>query len=196
MDANETKTESDQAHQNSLMLAVLMMVLMLIGIGLMWMVLQRILLRPLKKSMEHIKHITRGNLTEIIEVEGRNEMGQLAISLRAMQQSLTRTVSDARSGANVIYTSASKISLDSGDLASRTEQRAASLEETAASMEELTATVKQNADNARQAVTEMDGVTQQNAALMEASAAALEEQASPLAASFLLLRASFFSAVK
>jgi methyl-accepting chemotaxis protein-1 (serine sensor receptor) len=148
---NETESESDDAHQNTLLVGIIMMVLVMVGIGLMWVILQRILLRPLKNTMEHINQITRGNLTENIEVEGRNEMAQLALSLREMQQSLMRTVSDVRGGANMIYTSASKISLDSGDLASRTEQQAASLEETAASMEELTATVKQNADNARQA---------------------------------------------
>ncbi|GLR11060.1 methyl-accepting chemotaxis protein II [Mixta theicola] len=147
----ETKTANEQVHHYSIGLSILMLVLALISIGFMWVILQRILLRPLAKTMEHIRHITRGNLTETISVEGRNEMGQLALSLREMQQSLTRTVSDVRSGANIIYTSASKISFDSGDLASRTEQQAASLEETAASMEELTATVKQNADNARQA---------------------------------------------
>ena len=147
----ETKTTSDASQKTSLWLAIVMLILTFACLGLMWVVLQRILLKPLKQTMDHINHITCGNLTETIAVEGRNEMGQLAESLRDMQQSLARTVRDVRSGANVIYTSASKISLDSGDLASRTEQQAASLEETAASMEELTATVKQNADNARQA---------------------------------------------
>ena len=129
----------------------MMLVLIAIVLGGMWILLQRILLRPLNNAMAHINRITDGDLTTTIEIHGRNEMGQLAESLRDMQQSLARTVRDVRSGADVIYTSASKISLDSGDLASRTEQQAASLEETAASMEELTATVKQNADNARQA---------------------------------------------
>ena len=147
----QTKVLSDYAYNKSQWLSGAIVFMVLILIGGMWIILQRILIKPLAATMTHIKHITRGNLTENIVVEGRNEMGQLALSLSEMQQALTRTVSDVRSGANVIYTSASKISLDSGDLASRTEQQAASLEETAASMEQLTATVKQNADNARQA---------------------------------------------
>ena len=149
--AKQGLIESQENYNESLGVAIMMLVLIAIVLGGMWILLQRILLRPLNNAMAHINRITDGDLTTTIEIHGRNEMGQLAESLRDMQQSLARTVRDVRSGADVIYTSASKISLDSGDLASRTEQQAASLEETAASMEELTATVKQNADNARQA---------------------------------------------
>ncbi|UQY42699.1 methyl-accepting chemotaxis protein [Mixta hanseatica] len=148
---DETADNNEREHNFSIGIAIFMSLLSLITTGLMWLMLQRILLKPLAALIEHIRHITRGDLTDTIHVEGQNEIAQLASSLNEMQQSLTRTVSDVRGGAKSIFTSATTISHDSGDLASRTEQQAASLEETAASMEELTATVKQNADNARQA---------------------------------------------
>ncbi|ENA0177974.1 Tar ligand binding domain-containing protein [Salmonella enterica] len=96
-------------------------------------------------------NIGSGDLVKRIDVEGSNEMGQLAENLRHMQSELMRTVGDVRNGANAIYSGASEIAMGNNDLSSRTEQQAASLEETAASMEQLTATVKQNAENARQA---------------------------------------------
>ncbi|RWR03871.1 chemotaxis protein [[Pantoea] beijingensis] len=120
-------------------------------IVLVWIGMHHILLRPLKNTMHHIRHIANGDLTQPIEVHGHNEMGQLASSLHDMQQALVKTVSDVRDGSDAIYTGASEISAGNNDLSSRTEQQAASLEETAASMEQLTATVKQNAENARQA---------------------------------------------
>ena len=120
-------------------------------IALIWLGLQRVLLRPLQGVMEHISAISEGDLTRRIDAEGRSEMSKLAAGLNAMQQSLVRTVSTVRDNADSIYTGASEISAGSSDLSSRTEQQAASLEETAASMEQLTATVKQNTDNARQA---------------------------------------------
>ncbi|WP_276575710.1 methyl-accepting chemotaxis protein [Pantoea alhagi] len=147
----EANAINDRDHEYSIGLSIFISCLSVISTVLMWIMLRRILLKPLMSTMEHIKRITRGNLTEDISAEGHNEMSQLALSLSEMQQSLRRTVSDVRGGANTIYHSATTISHDSGDLASRTEQQAASLEQTAASMEELTATVKQNADNARQA---------------------------------------------
>jgi len=116
-----------------------------------WKLMHFMFLVPLEKVSEGIRHITRGDLTHIIDVEGTNEMGQLANYLRHMQSELARTVGEVRSGAGAIYSGASDITAGSSDLSSRTEQQAASLEETAASMEELTSTVKQNAENARQA---------------------------------------------
>ncbi|MDU6924697.1 methyl-accepting chemotaxis protein [Franconibacter helveticus 513] len=116
-----------------------------------WFGIQKALLAPLNSLIESIRHIASGDLARRIEVEGSNEMGQLANSLRHMQGELVRTVSVVRTGADAIYSGASEISAGNNDLSSRTEQQAASLEETAASMEQLTATVKQNAENARQA---------------------------------------------
>ena len=105
----------------------------------------------MNRLIDSIRHIAGGDLVKPIEVDGSNEMGQLAESLRHMQGELMRTVGDVRNGANAIYSGASEIATGNNDLSSRTEQQAASLEETAASMEQLTATVKQNAENARQA---------------------------------------------
>lgn len=118
---------------------------------LVWMGIRSTLMAPLNSLIASIRHIASGDLVSKIDVQGSNEMGQLADSLRHMQSELGRTVGDVRSSANAIYSGASEISVGNSDLSSRTEQQAASLEETAASMEQLTATVKQNAENARQA---------------------------------------------
>ncbi|PIJ50940.1 methyl-accepting chemotaxis protein II [Erwinia sp. OLTSP20] len=136
--------------QTQIILAVVALMTLLIII-LVWIGMYRILLRPLTLSIGHIRHIADGDLTQPIIVEGKNEMTQLAASLRNMQQSLIRTVSSVRDGSNAINSGAIGISAGSSDLSARTEQQAASLEETAASMEQLTSTVRQNADNARQA---------------------------------------------
>ncbi|MEN4928278.1 methyl-accepting chemotaxis protein [Erwinia billingiae] len=142
---------NSRAYEHTLWLLLAVLVISLLVIALAWSGIYKILLRPLRTNIEHIRHIASGDLTQSIESEGRNEMTQLADSLREMQQSLVRTVSDVRDGSDAIYTGASEISAGNNDLSSRTEQQAASLEQTAASMEQLTATVKQNAENARQA---------------------------------------------
>ncbi|STP53102.1 methyl-accepting chemotaxis protein I [Escherichia coli] len=110
-----------------------------------WFGIKASLVAPMNRLIDSIRHIAGGDLVKPIEVDGSNEMGQLAESLRHMQGELMRTVGDVRNGANAIYSGASEIATGNNDLSSRTEQQAASLEETAASMEQLTATVKQNA---------------------------------------------------
>ena len=143
--------DNESAFNTMLWILGTVMALVIAVIVLCWFGLQRILLLPLQNVIQHIQAIAAGDLTQPIEVEGRNEMSLLAASLKNMQQELVRTVSDVRDGSDAIYTGASEITAGSNDLSSRTEQQAASLEQTAASMEELTATVKQNAENARQA---------------------------------------------
>ncbi|MEJ5112937.1 methyl-accepting chemotaxis protein [Erwinia billingiae] len=142
---------NEAAYSKMLWVIGTIMVLVVALIALCWVGLRKILITPLQTNIAHISHIAGGDLTHTIEVEGRNEMAQLANSLLEMQQALVRTVSDVRDGSDAIYTGASEIAAGNNDLSARTEQQAASLEETAASMEQLTATVKQNAENARQA---------------------------------------------
>lgn len=123
----------------------------LIVLGVIWSGLQHILLKPLAQIMDHIRTLTQGDLTHRLGVQGRNEMGRLAMGVEEMQQSLISTVTAVRNSSESIHSGATEISSGNNDLSSRTEQQAASLEETAASMEQLTATVRQNTDNAKQA---------------------------------------------
>ena len=143
--------DNNQSYSQAVWIIVVIMLLVVAAIITVWLGIKKTLLEPLHRLIESIRHIANGDLVRPIDVEGTNEMGQLAASLSHMQSELMSTVSDVRNGANAIYSGASEISVGNNDLSSRTEQQAASLEETAASMEELTATVKQNAENARQA---------------------------------------------
>ncbi|HCH39753.1 MAG TPA: methyl-accepting chemotaxis protein II, partial [Enterobacter sp.] len=143
--------DSNSSYSQALWILLSVLILVLVVIVGVWLGIRHSLISPLNRLTDSIRHIAGGDLVKRIEVEGSNEMGQLADTLRHMQAELMRTVGDVRNGANAIYSGASEISMGNNDLSSRTEQQAASLEETAASMEELTATVKQNAENARQA---------------------------------------------
>ena len=143
--------DNDSSYSMAVWIIISVLTVVLVVIIAVWFGIKNVLIAPLQRLVESIRHIAGGDLEQDINVHGTNEMGQLADSLRHMQSELVRTVGDVRSGADAIYSGASEISAGNNDLSSRTEQQAASLEETAASMEELTATVKQNAENARQA---------------------------------------------
>ncbi|AHJ75361.1 methyl-accepting chemotaxis protein [Kosakonia sacchari] len=143
--------DSESSYGSAVWVIITVLLVVLAVIVCVWVGIKGALIKPLNHLIDNIRHIAGGDLVQRIEVQGSNEMGVLAESLRHMQSELVRTVSDVRNGANAIYSGASEISVGNNDLSSRTEQQAASLEETAASMEELTATVKQNAENARQA---------------------------------------------
>ncbi|MHC0024794.1 methyl-accepting chemotaxis protein [Enterobacter vonholyi] len=143
--------DSNSSYSQAIWVLISVLIAVLVVIVAVWLNIKQTLISPLNRLIDNIRHIASGDLVKRIEVQGTNEMGELADSLRHMQGELVRTVGDVRNGANAIYSGASEIAMGNNDLSSRTEQQAASLEETAASMEQLTATVKQNAENARQA---------------------------------------------
>ncbi|EOV9017724.1 methyl-accepting chemotaxis protein [Cronobacter muytjensii] len=143
--------DSNSSYSMAIWILVGVLAVVLGVIVCVWFGIQNTLITPLNRLIDSIRHIASGDLARQIEVDGTNEMGQLAASIKHMQGELVRTVGEVRNGADAIYSGASEISAGNNDLSSRTEEQAASLEETAASMEELTATVKQNAENARQA---------------------------------------------
>ncbi|NHZ98878.1 methyl-accepting chemotaxis protein [Massilia sp. CCM 8734] len=106
---------------------------------------------PLKAAVAVAGTVASGDLTTEFGPASRDEIGDLMRALHAMNDSLTRVVSEVQSGTNAIAIGSTEIAAGNLDLSARTEQQASSLEETAASMEELTSTVRQNADNAQQA---------------------------------------------
>ncbi|MBY7305687.1 methyl-accepting chemotaxis protein [Escherichia marmotae] len=144
-------TDNNASYNQAMWGLACVLIVVLAVIFAVWFGIKTSLVAPMNRLIDSIRHIAGGDLVKSIEVDGSNEVGQLAESLRHMQSELVRTVGDVRNGANAIYSGASEIATGNNDLSSRTEQQAASLEETAASMEQLTATVKQNAENARQA---------------------------------------------
>jgi methyl-accepting chemotaxis protein len=95
--------------------------------------------------------ISRGDLTQKIEVRSTNEIGHLQQALKDMNGSLEEIVTQVRRGTDTIYSASSDIASGNLDLSNRTEQQASSLEKTAISMDELTTAINLNADHARHA---------------------------------------------
>ena len=121
-----------------------------IGAACGWL-LTRSITRPLAHAVGLARQVASGDLTADIRAESRDEVGDLVLALKTMNDNLLKTVTEVRAGTETIVTASQQIASGNLDLSSRTEQQASSLEETASSMEELTSTVRQNADYARQA---------------------------------------------
>ncbi|WP_317178327.1 methyl-accepting chemotaxis protein [Pectobacterium sp. HCp5_1] len=148
------KELNETAHKNALLGYSLMggsFALATILTLLTFFLLRSILIKPINQLVLRIQRIAQGDLTQISDRYGRNEIGTLASNVQQMQSSLVTTVTTVRESADSIYQGSTEISSGNTDLSSRTEQQASALEQTAASMEQLTATVKQNSENAHHA---------------------------------------------
>src|SRR5262249_14276489 len=128
------------------------------GVGLMAALvcaigLQRAISRPLASMLASFGEISRGNLTQPVQVTSQDEMGALMAGLREMQHGLVDVSRTMQVGSDTMASASRQIAAGNLDRSQRTEEQASALEQTASSMEELTSIVKQNADNAKQANT-------------------------------------------
>ncbi|AYR26607.1 methyl-accepting chemotaxis protein [Herbaspirillum rubrisubalbicans] len=149
MDASVAQGKEISSSAVTLMLALSTIAIVLCALAA-WLV-TRSITRPLNEAVKVASAVAEGDLTVQIGQTSKDETGMLLASLKTMNESLHRIVSEVRSGTDTINTASSEIATGNLDLSSRTEEQAGALEETASAMEELTSTVKQNADNARQA---------------------------------------------
>jgi methyl-accepting chemotaxis protein len=130
----------------SLAAALLSGVLMLAG-----HLISRSIQRPLARAVTLAHTVAAGDLTTVIDADGKDETAQLLRALREMNGSLSGIVGEVDAGIRTIASASTQIASGNQDLSSRTEQQAGALQETAATMEELTGAVQQNAANARHA---------------------------------------------
>jgi len=124
-------------------------VVTLVFTGTLWLV--RSIRQPLDQANELAERIANGDLSANIRNDRQDEFGRLLESLKHMNQSLVRMVSEVRGSTDSIATASAEIAHGNNDLAQRTEQTSSNLQTTASSMDSLTTTVQHSADNARQA---------------------------------------------
>ncbi|MBT9487111.1 MAG: MCP four helix bundle domain-containing protein [Rubrivivax sp.] len=147
------------------------------GALLAWFI-TRSITRPIQRAVQVAETVAGGDLRSVIEVDSRDETGQLLAALKRMNEALVNTVSTVRGNADSVATASSQIAQGNVDLSQRTEEQASNLQQTAASMEQLTATVKQNADTARQAAqlaTSASGVAGQGGEVVGKVVATMED---------------------
>jgi len=149
--AKNADESAENTYRSSRILITAMLGICIVIGMLMAVWVARIVSNPLRLAVDVAQRVADGDLTADIRPTSKDETGQLMTSLKAMNDSLLKIVTEVRQGTDTIATASNEIAVGNLDLSSRTEQQASSLEETASSMEELTSTVKQNADNARQA---------------------------------------------
>ncbi len=112
--------------------------------------LSRSITGALKKGVEFAKHIAQGDLTVSLNVDQKDEVGELAQALSQMLNKLKDIVMNIRSGADSIAAASAQISNGSQQLSEGATEQASSTEEISSSMEEMVSNIQQNTDNAKQ----------------------------------------------
>jgi methyl-accepting chemotaxis protein len=130
--------------------AVLGVLALVAGALLAWQ-LSRSITAPLGQALAQARAVADGDLTQRIEVRGRDEVAGLLQALNDMQSRLVGLVGQVRHGVDSVGTASEEIARGNVDLSQRTENAAANLQHAASSIEQFTGTVRQTADSARTA---------------------------------------------
>ncbi len=148
--AEHAREVSDGLARGQTILAALLVAALALG-GLMAWSIARSVTAPVNEAVRAAETIASGDLTQRVESQRRDELGDLLRTVGRMQDSLRTLVGQVRASSDSIGTASTEIASGNQDLSSRTEQTASNLQQTASSMEQLTGTVRQSADSARQA---------------------------------------------
>jgi methyl-accepting chemotaxis protein len=111
----------------------------------------RSITQPLAAMGAVIETVAQGDLTQRVQIDSKDELGELGRILNTTNEGLRDMVLQIQESALAISIASGEISMGNTDLSRRTEEQAASLEETASSMEQITSNVNQTADNAKSA---------------------------------------------
>lgn len=133
--------------RNVLIGAIILAVALALIIG--WFI-SNIISAPLKKAVGLAHAIADGDLTQRIDIDRKDEVGQLAGTLNVMVEKLSDVVGSVSSASENVSTGSQEISSASEQLAQGSTEQASSIEEVSSSMEEMNSSVSQNADNAKQ----------------------------------------------
>ena len=93
--------------------------------------------------------VAAGDLTQVIYIEGKDELAKTGAALDQMNHNLSALVANVRTNASMVLELGQTLTEGINDMAIRTEQQASSLLDTANSVEVLSETVKTNAQNAK-----------------------------------------------
>jgi methyl-accepting chemotaxis protein len=106
--------------------------------------------RPLKKSVDFTRAVADGDLNYHLDIEQKDEVGQLAGALNSMVATLRTVVAKVRDASDNVAGGSQELTARSNQMSQGATEQAASAEEASSSVEEMNATIIQNSDNAQQ----------------------------------------------
>ena len=148
--AKKANDEADRTYKK--MIAVLMGTL---GLGLLAgfllaLSITRNITHPLRNAVDVANKLAEGDLTIDIEVNSKDETGQLLAAMKNMVGKLHGVATDVKSAAEYVASGSQQMSSSSEEMSQGSTEQASSIEEASSSMEQMAANIKQNADNAMQ----------------------------------------------
>ncbi|MEO5331096.1 MAG: methyl-accepting chemotaxis protein [Magnetococcus sp. YQC-5] len=110
--------------------------------------LTRMIVGALTQGVTFAQQIARGDLTATIQLDQKDEVGQLANTLKEMVEKLREVIGEVSTAAEQVSIGSNEISDAAQNLSQGATEQAASIEETSSSMEEMSSNIANNTENA------------------------------------------------
>ena len=180
---------ADERYANLRLLATVGTLLGLAIVGIVGFLLMRAIMKPLSRAIDHFDHISQGDLTEEIDIGGRDEPGRLLCALASMQVHLKVILDEIRLAAVSIDRQSQLLNEEMDQVGRQSMAQKDRVQSTAAATQEFSQSVVEVAESANQTATaarhakelvadstgsmarSMDATTRVVAAVQESSAA-------------------------
>jgi methyl-accepting chemotaxis protein len=148
---NAASTEEMLAAFKSVTTMIIIIILGAVVVGIIAaIVITKGITGPVSKGVAFAKELSEGNLDSKLDIDQKDEVGQLAEALKNMVDKLKSIITDVRVSADNVAIGSRELSSAAQDMSQGATEQAASAEEASASMEEMASNINQNADNALQ----------------------------------------------
>ncbi|HNY16700.1 MAG TPA: methyl-accepting chemotaxis protein [Treponemataceae bacterium] len=134
---------------NSTRALIIMFTLCSLIVGtLLSIVVTRAITKAMALGVAFTEEISNGNLNAKLDIDQKDEIGQLATALKTMSERLRDIVEQIQGAASQVSSGSQQLSSTSQQMSQGATEQAASLEEISSSMEQMTSNIRQNAENA------------------------------------------------
>nr|MDA3951007.1 HAMP domain-containing protein [Spirochaeta sp.] len=147
---NEIADEVVALVQTSVTAVAIGIVIAIILAVIIAFVITRAITGALAKGVDFATELSNGNLNATLDVDQKDEIGDLAQALKNMSTRLRDIVRDIRSASENVTYGSDQLSQSAQQMSEGATEQAASAEEVSSSMEEMSSNIRQNADNALQ----------------------------------------------
>ncbi|BDB20066.1 methyl-accepting chemotaxis protein [Pseudomonas sp. CYM-20-01] len=163
-DAKQANEDAGQSYDSAITGVIAVSVTAaLLTVLLAWL-LTRSIVAPLRKAVEVAETIAGGNLTKIIEDDGKDEPARLLNALSTMQCNLRQTIQHIAGSATQLASAAEELSAVTEEASKGLQQQNNEIDQAATAVNEMTAAVE---EVARNAVSTSEASTQSNQAARE-----------------------------
>ncbi|AZD33209.1 Methyl-accepting chemotaxis sensor/transducer protein [Pseudomonas chlororaphis subsp. aurantiaca] len=147
--AQTEKRDSDAAQARST-LAIVTALALLFGLVAAWSITRQIVI-PLRQTLKVVERVASGDLSENLQVERRDELGQLQRAMQRMTLSLRELIGGISDGVTQIASAAEQLSAVTEQTSAGVNSQKVETDQVATAMNEMAATVQEVARNAEEA---------------------------------------------